>query len=277
VLAGLAQDGRTYFYVNPLEVVPPVAKRRYECHLVKTQRVPWFGCACCPPNVARLFASLGAYTCSKTPDGLALHLYAGGVVQFEAGGVPVRLHVTTEYPWKERVELSVEPATPAEFALHLRLPGWCRNPHLTLNGRPLEPEKLHGYARVSRVWQTGDKLVLDLPMPVERVHADVRVSAAAGLVALQRGPVVYCVEEKDNGPHLAALSLPRESPLTAHFAPDLLGGCVILEGTARRTEPGAKLYTTEPVRQQAVRLCAVPYALWANRGEGEMRVWLRES
>ena len=157
------------------------------------------------------------------------------------------------------------------------MPGWCRTPHLSLNGRPLEPEKVSGYARLSRVWRTGDKLVLDLPMPVERVHADVRVSAAAGLVALQRGPVVYCVEEKDNGPHLAALNLPRESPLTAHFAPDLLGGCVILEGAARRTEPGTKLYTTEPVRQQAVRLCAVPYALWANRGEGEMRVWLRES
>ncbi len=277
VLAGLALDGCTYFYVNPLEVVPAVAKRRYDCHLVKTQRVPWFGCACCPPNVARLLASLGAYAYGQTPDGLALHLYAGGVVQFAAGAVPVRVHVTTEYPWKERVELSVEPATPAEFTLHLRLPGWCRTPHLSLNGRPLEAEKVHGYARVARVWRTGDKLVLDLPMPVERVHADVRVSSAAGLVALQRGPVVYCVEEKDNGPQLAALSLPRESPLTAHFVPDLLGGCTILEGAARRTEPGAKLYTTEPARLQAVRLCAVPYALWANRGEGEMRVWLRET
>jgi len=277
VLAGLALDGRSYFYVNPIEVVPPVAKRRYECHLVKTQRVPWFGCACCPPNVARLFASLGEYVCSKTADGMALHLYAGGVMQFEAGAVPVRLHVTTEYPWKERVKLSVEPATPAEFTLHLRLPGWCRTPHVSLNGRPLELEKLHGYALITKVWRTGDKLVLDLPMPVERVHADVRVSAAAGLVALQRGPVVYCVEEKDNGPHLAALSLPRESPLTAHFVSDLLGGCTIIEGNARRKEPGGQLYTTESARQTAVRLCAVPYALWANRGEGEMRVWLRES
>jgi DUF1680 family protein len=277
VLAGLAQDGRTYFYVNPLEVVPPVAKRRYECHLVKTQRVPWFGCACCPPNVARLFASLGAYAYSQVADGLAVHLYAGGVVEFGAGGVPVRVHVTTEYPWKERIELSVEPATAAAFTLYLRLPGWCRTPHLSVNGSPVKVESVHGYFPLRRVWQRGDRVGLDLPMPVERVHADVRVSAAAGLVALQRGPVVYCIEEKDNGPHLAALSLPRESPLTAHFAPDLLGGCTILEGAARRTEPGTKLYTTEPGRQQAVRLCAVPYALWANRGEGEMRVWLRET
>lgn len=277
VLSGLALDGRTYFYVNPLEVVPPVAKRRYECHLVKTQRVPWFGCACCPPNVARLFASLGAYVCSRTPDGLAVHLYAGGEMSFTVGTVPVRVHVKTEYPWKEHVELSVDLPAAAGFTLHLRLPGWCRAPRLSINGSLVKPDLVHGYAQLRRKWQPGDRIGLELPMPVERVHADVRLAAAAGLVALQRGPVVYCVEEKDNGPQLAALSLPRESPMTAHFVPDLLGGCTIIEGPARRTEPGEKLYTTEPARQMAVRLCAVPYALWANRGEGEMRVWLREA
>ena len=114
-------------------------------------------------------------------------------------------------------------------------------------------------------------------MPVERVRADARVSAAAGQVALQRGPVVYCVEEADNGPHLAALSLPRASELKARVVPDLLGGCVVLEGPALRSATGGSLYSTEPVRQTAVQLRAVPYALWANRGEGEMRVWLRES
>ncbi len=277
VLAGLALDGRTFFYVNPLEIVPAVAKRRFECHLVKTQRVPWFGCACCPPNVARLFASLGAYAYSRTSDGLAMHLYAGGDVQFEAGGTAVRLHVTTEYPWQERIELAVSLAQPAEFTLHLRLPGWCRAPHLGLNGHPVAIENVQGYARLRRQWRPGDKVVLDLPMPVERVHADARVTAAAGQVALQRGPIVYCVEQADNGAELAALSLPRSAPLQAHFVPDLLGGCVVIEGQAVRTEHGGALYGTEPARTTAVRLCAVPYALWANRGEGEMRVWLRET
>jgi hypothetical protein len=277
VLAGLALDGRGYFYVNPLEVVPAVAKRRYECHLVKTQRVPWFGCACCPPNVARLFASLGDYACSQTAEGLALHLYAGGKISFSAGTVPVRLQVTTEYPWKERVELLVEPATAVEFTLQLRLPGWCRAPKLHLNGDLLPADAVRGYAALRRVWQKGDRVVLEFPMPVERVHADARVFAAAGQVALQRGPVVYCIEEVDNGPHLAALTLPRESPLAVHFMPDLLGGCPIIEGLARRTEPGEQLYSPQPPRQVQVRLCAVPYALWANRGEGEMRVWVRET
>ncbi|MDQ5977829.1 MAG: uncharacterized protein QG602_801 [Verrucomicrobiota bacterium] len=277
VLAGLALAGRTYFYVNPLEVVPAVAKRRFECHLVKTQRVPWFGCACCPPNVARLFASLGAYAYAQLTDGLAVHLYAGGDVSFTVGSVPVQLRVTTEYPWKERVEFTVEAAAAVEFTLHLRLPGWCRTPHLEVNDRPVRPDVNRGYARVRRTWQRGDKVTLDLPMPVERVHADARVAAAAGQVALQRGPIVYCVEQADNGAQLSALSLPRSSPLKAHFAPDLLGGCVIIEGQALRTGSGDKLYTTEPAPVASVALCAVPYALWANRGEGEMRVWLRES
>jgi uncharacterized protein len=277
VLAGLALDGRTFFYVNPLEVVPAVAKRRFECHLVKTQRVPWFGCACCPPNLARMLASLGDYAFGLTGDGLAVHLYLGGSIRFQAGKVPVTLQVTTEYPWQERVEIVVSATSPATFTLHLRLPGWCRAPHLSLNGQPVEMERVQGYARLQRTWQPGDKLVLDLPMPVERVHADARVAAAAGQVALQRGPVVYCVEQVDNGAELSALSLPRANPLKAHYVADLLGGCVIIEGQAVRTEPGGALYGTEPLRTSSVRLCAVPYALWANRGEGEMRVWLRES
>ncbi len=277
VLAGLALDGRTFFYVNPLEVVPAVAKRRYECHLVKTQRVPWFGCACCPPNIARLLASIGDYAWSQTADGVAVHLHAGGTVRFNAGAHAVSLDVKTDYPWEGHVEFLVQSAQPVEFTLHLRLPGWCRAPHLQVNGSPVAAENVHGYAALRRTWRAGDRVVLDLPMPVERVHADARVSAAAGQVALQRGPVVYCVEQADNGAALSALSLPRSNPLKAHFVPGMLGGCVIIEGQAVRTEHGGQLYATEPARTTAVRLCAVPYALWANRGEGEMRVWLRET
>lgn len=277
VLAGLALDGRTYFYVNPLEVVPAVAKRRYECHLVKTQRVPWFGCACCPPNVARTLASLGDYAFSRTADGLAVHLYVGGEVRFSAGDATATLTVTTEYPWRERVELKVGLERPAGFALRLRLPGWCRSPWLRLNGQPVAPAMEAGYAVLTRTWAPGDQLTLDLPMPVERIRADARVAAAAGQVALQRGPVVYCVEEADNGPQLAALRLPAQSLLLARHDPALLGGCTVIEGPAERTLPGAALYRAEPAEIRGAMLRAIPYALWANRGEGEMRVWLRES
>ncbi len=277
VLAGLALDGRSYFYVNPLEVVPALAKRRYECHLVKTQRVPWFGCACCPPNVARLFAGLGDYVYSSTADGLAVHLYAGGSAAFEAGPVPVRLEVRTAYPWEERIELIVEPEEAAVFTLWLRLPGWCRGPRLALNGTPQTIEPVAGYAGLRRRWSRGDRVELVLPMPVERVWADARVAAAAGQVALQRGPVVYCVEEIDHGRPLAVLSLPRTAAIEARFDAELLGGCVVLEGGAVRTTTAETLYSTAMPMTTTVPLRAVPYALWANRGEGEMRVWLRES
>ncbi|HUG11612.1 MAG TPA: beta-L-arabinofuranosidase domain-containing protein [Opitutaceae bacterium] len=277
VLAGLALDGRTFFYVNPLEVVPAVAKRRHDTHLVKTQRVPWFGCACCPPNVARLLASIGDYACSRVADGIALHLYFGGSVAIELGGTEVRLAIRTRYPWEGRVEIEFESASVTEFTLHLRVPGWCRALLLEVNGVETRIEAVSGYARVRRRWGRGDRIVLDLPMPVERVRADPRVTSAAGQVALQRGPIVYCVEEIDNGPILAALSLPRGATLEARFDSDLLNGCAVVEGEALRTPAADALYSTEAPIPVPVHFRAVPYALWANRGEGEMRVWLRES
>lgn len=277
VQSGMSLDGTKFFYVNPLELIPAVAKRRYECHLVKTQRVGWFGCACCPPNVARLFASLGEYVASQRPDGLALHLYAEGDLRFTAGGQEVRLTVRTDYPWTEAIAIEVNPAAPVACALQLRIPGWCRGAKLTVNGQPQALAPVEGYAAVRRTWQPGDKLVLTLPMPVERVHADPRVATVAGKVALQRGPIVYCFEEPDNGADLAALALPRTAPLAARHEAALLGGCVVIETSGTREPAAPALYTAAPPAAKSVALRAIPYGLWANRGEGEMRVWLRES
>ncbi len=277
VQSGMSVDGTKFFYVNPLEVIPAVTKRRYECHLFKTQRVGWFGCACCPPNVARLFASLGEYLASQRADGLALHLYADSDLRFNAAGGEVRLAVRTDYPWDEKVAIEVRPSAPAAFTLHLRIPGWCRQARLAVNGETLPLSPVNGYMALHRTWQPGDKIDLTLPMPVERVHADPRVAQVAGRVALQRGPVVYCFEEVDNGTNLAALALPRRATLTARPEPELLGGCVIIEGEGARDPQAASLYQTEPPAPSPVALRAVPYGLWANRGEGEMRVWIRES
>lgn len=277
VQSGMSVDGTKFFYVNPLEVIPAVTKRRYECHLFKTQRVGWFGCACCPPNVARLFASLGEYVASQRTDGLALHLYADCDLRFTAAGGEVRLAVRTDYPWTEEIAIEVKPAAAAEFTLHLRIPGWCRGARLTLNGEPRPLAPVNGYVALTRTWRPGDKLALTLPMPVERIHADPRVATVAGRVALQRGPVVYCFEEADNGATLSALALPRTAPLTARHDPALLGGCVVIEGPGVRDEITPDLYQTAPPATAPVPLRAIPYGLWANRGEGEMRVWLRES
>ncbi len=277
VLSGMSLDGTKFFYVNPLELIPAVAKRRYECHLVKTQRVGWFGCACCPPNVARLLASLGEYVASQRPDGLALHLYAECDLRFAVAGVGVRLAVRTDYPWTEAVALEVQPESPQEFTLHLRVPGWCRGARLAVNGAAHALAPVDGYAALRRVWRAGDRVELTLPLPVERVRADPRVATVAGCVALQRGPVVYCLEQADNGALLAALSLPHAAELTARHDPALLGGCVVIEGPGLRLPTGLALYQTTPPEPAAQSLRAIPYGLWANRGEGEMRVWIRET
>jgi uncharacterized protein len=277
VLAGMSLDGTKFFYVNPLEVTPAVAKRRRECHLVRTQRVGWFGCACCPPNVARVLSSLGEYLASRQPDGLAVHLYAEASLRFDAGGTEVRLDMATAYPWDGEVNVTVRPAAPVTFALRLRVPGWSRGATLHLNGEARALTSERGYVTLRREWQPGDQVTLHLPMPVERVRADPRVATVAGCVALQRGPLVYCVEQIDNGPHLAALTLPTDSVLTPRQEDILPGGAVVLTGRAWREAPADKLYQTTPHSAGPVLLRAIPYAWWANRGEGEMRVWIRET
>jgi hypothetical protein len=168
-------------------------------------------------------------------------------------------------------------ATAAAFTLHLRIPGWCRGARLTLNGRPQPLAPVDGYVALQRTWQPGDALVLTLPMPVERVHADPRVTTVAGQVALQRGPLVYCFEEADHGANLAALALPRTAELTARADAAFLGGCVVIESTGTRDQTTPTLYSTTTPVAAPVALRAIPYGLWANRGEGEMRVWIRES
>jgi hypothetical protein len=146
-----------------------------------------------------------------------------------------------------------------------------------VNGQPHALAPVNGYAALRRVWQPGDRVGLTLPMPVERVRADPRVATAAGCVALQRGPVVYCLEEPDNGANLAALTLPRSAVLTARHDAALLGGCVVIEGEGGRSGPSPTLYRTTPSPLAPQALRAIPYGLWANRGEGEMRVWIHES
>ncbi|MFZ9681631.1 MAG: glycoside hydrolase family 127 protein, partial [Cephaloticoccus sp.] len=226
VLAGMALDGKTFFYVNPLEVRPAEAKRRYDQHYVKTKRVPWFGCACCPPNIARTLASLAYYTHSVQADGLALHLYTDCTLEADVAGTKLQLAVATDYPWDGRVKVAVHPAAATRFTLRLRLPGWCVNPTVQVNGSAvaLAANTRTGYVHLAREWRAGDVVELDFPMPVQRVRAHPQVVHALGCVALQRGPMVYCLEEADNGAHLGSLRLPKSAPLTAQFAANELGG-----------------------------------------------------
>jgi hypothetical protein len=273
VLPGLSLDGQHYFYQNPL------------ADDGSHRRQPWFGCACCPPNVARLLASLPGYFYSASEGAIWVHLYAEGAATVELdGNRSVRLRQRTRYPWDGRVEIQVEDE--AEFALMLRVPAWCEEgTAIEVNGESVDAELFPGsYANIRRTWCSGDTINLHLPMPVRRVECHPYVAENAGRVALMRGPLLYCAEQTDNpGVDLRDLLLESREP-TVCFEPDLLGGVAVVQGEARSAAPGEgwedHLYRTVRPREGdkrtvATRVTVVPYYAWANREPGAMRVWLR--
>jgi hypothetical protein len=265
ILSGVSQDGTKFFYVNPLESAGT------------HHRSPWFGCACCPPNVTRTLAALGGYAYAASADSLYVNLYLQGSAQAKVGDTAVALKVTTEYPWDGKVELELTPAAPAKFALRLRVPGWCQHAGVAVNrGAVYVPVIERGYLVLDREWKRGDRVELDLPMPVQRVAANPQVKADQGLLALQRGPIVYCLEQCDQAKPLAALWLPLEARLKAAREPGLLGGVVTVTGEARAVSDQQwrrKLYQPAAAAE-GVALKAIPYYAWDNRQPGAMKVWL---
>ena len=268
VLSGVSQDGTRFFYVNPLESTG------------NHRRSPWFGCACCPPNVTRTLAALGGYAYATGNNALYVNLYIQGAAKVRLGNTETTLKVTTEYPWDGKVKLELLPAAPVPISLRLRVPGWCQNVRLAVNGSPVVPPDIErGYAVLEREWKRGDKVQLDFAMPVERIAANPKVTADHGLLALQRGPLVYCLEQCDNADPLSALWLAPDATLKAAREPGLLGGVVTITGDAQAATPqkwGRSLY--QPAAPSTkVPLKAIPYYAWANRQPGAMKVWLPTS
>ncbi|HEX7713305.1 MAG TPA: beta-L-arabinofuranosidase domain-containing protein [Bacillota bacterium] len=284
-LSGISLDGMSYFYVNPLEVFPEAAARRHDLEHVKPERRQWFGCACCPPNIARLIGSLGQYIYSREDERLYVHLYIGNEARFSMHGTPVSLKLQTDYPWDGRIILQVHPEQPVSFALGLRIPGWCRKFSLAINGAAVARPVLNGgYLFLEREWSAGDQVELVLDMPVELMQANPLVREDAGRVAIERGPLVYCLEETDNGANLPDISMSREAEFEVEYAPDLLGGITVIKGKAgRAVGDGWDNALYQPVNTHArlhdrfrpVTVTAIPYAFWGNRIPGEMLVWIR--
>jgi DUF1680 family protein len=279
IISGMSLDGTAFFYVNPLEALPKASLKDPRMRHVKVERQKWFGCACCPPNLARIIASLGGYVHSFREDALYTHLYIGGEARFSLGGRGVRVETETSYPWEGRVELSftVE-GDGAEFAYGLRIPGWCPFAGAWLNGEelPLRPEE--GYALVRRRWKTGDRLRLDFAMPVTVLEARPQVRQDAGRVAVSRGPLIYWLEEADNGGELGRLRLTGDPCFAVEEAPEVLGGVRVIRAQGKRLKDwpeGERLYRPrEEGAHEEVSLRFIPYYAWANRGPGEMTVWL---
>lgn len=286
VLSGISLDGTKFFYANPLEVYP-AAYEEQGLDLggaVAPVRQEWFGCACCPPNIARLLASLGQYIYSQSQNGISVDLYIQSQATIDLSGEKIVLSQRTEYPWDEKITIDILPEKQSKFTLALRIPEWCRGFKVKVNDAYVEDvqDKIHkGYFRLERNWEPGDQVELELQMPIERMEAHPAVRENAGRIALQRGPIVYCLEEVDNGPNLANIVIPREEELKAELKPDLLGGVTIIRGKAwRRSSAGWGDTLYRPIAEgktdrEECNITAVPYFAWCNREPGEMLVWIR--
>ena len=272
-ISGVSVDGRTFFYENPL------------ASSGKHHRRAWFDCACCPPNIARMLASLGGYAYSEGDHDAWVHLYAQGVGKLQLADTEVSIEQTTRYPWDGTVKLQVSAERSSVFALHLRIPGWCQRYTVSVNGEhnPAWETVQDGYVAIKRQWVTGDAVELHLHMPVQYVVAHPKVQQMQGRVAIQRGPVVYCAESVDNQPValgsiLIKTSVAADAAFSATFRPGLLGGVTVLQGAASvdsSTTWDKALYQFLPQSRKQVGLTLIPYYAWDNREPGEMRVWFR--
>ncbi len=267
ILSGVSLAGDRFFYTNPLESTGD------------HQRQPWFSCACCPPNIARLLASFGEYLFGVGEREIFVHQYAAcqSVIGFD--DARVGLNIGTDYPFDEKILIQIDLENECEFTLALRIPGWCKNARFMLNNQEVASGKIEkGYAKIRRVWRDGDCVELILPTPVLEMKAHPKVSACAGRVALQRGPVVYCLEQADNGEGLHRLVLPAvqkwavDSNVTKKQPFPVIKGLAFFE-----THENEDLYVPD-VRTKFVEkgITAVPYFSWGNREPGEMLVWLRK-
>ncbi len=245
-LAGISLSSDRFFYVNPLASAG--------AH----HRKPWYGTACCPSQISRFLPSVGGYVYAVSPDALWVNLYIGSSTAVKVGGTSVGVDMTTEYPWKGDIRIAISPKRTKTFGVRLRIPQWSEDCYtVKVNGETVPATLAEGYVTLSRKWRKGDEISLSLDMTPKVVAADPRVKADEGRRAIQRGPLVYCLEETDN-PAIADAVLEEDAALETAFDQQLLGGV-----------------TTVTAHQKSGELKFIPYYAWDNREPGRMEVWVR--
>ena len=274
MLAGVSLDGTKYFYMNPLEVWPERCEKRQDLH-IHAERQGWFGCACCPPNVLRTLTGLSRYLFTVGENTLYVDQYVSAEAEAALDAGAMRFSLDARLPWQGDVRMTILTDV-ARCAVAFRIPSWTDGWSMSVNGAAVAPELRGGYAVVERAFRAGDCIELALTMPVRRMRASMHTPNYAGRTAIMRGPLVYCMEEIDNGAELWNLELlPGEAMVEER--PELLGGVQTIRLPGRRSASGEALYSDEPPTAQEVELTFVPYYAWGNRGRGEMSVWVRQA
>jgi uncharacterized protein len=285
ILSSPGLDGASFFYVNPLmlrngryvrlSANPPEEQK-------SSGRPEWHKVACCPSNTMRLRASLSSYFVTSNDTGFQIHQYSNMAISFKDSQITVE----TEYPWDGQIKITVAESSDKPWALALRVPGWCQNFDMKINGQDSNGSLQKGYVTLERIWKAGDVLEANFTMPPFLVEADPRVDDLRGCVAIQRGPMVYCLEEHDQEPEVNLLDLMIDTgaEIISRKQTELLGSVVTLETTGylsnRSGWQGNNLY--RPVASgnkgsssgRKLKLTAIPYYAWGNRGLKSMRVWI---
>ncbi|HTI11461.1 MAG TPA: beta-L-arabinofuranosidase domain-containing protein [Puia sp.] len=280
-LDGLSLSGDRFFYGNPL--ASKGGRTRKE----------WYGTACCPSNIARLVASLGNYIYGMTDKGILVNLYIGSHTRLPVGKREVDIRMETGYPWKGQVRLRVDPVSKGEWDLALRIPGWLQEPvpgglysyegagkpaailpRIAVNGKPVEYKMENGYAILHRTWKKGDQIDMELPMTVQKVRGRPEIKQDSNRVALQYGPLLYCVEGADNGANVWNIILPGNARFETTYNPSLLGGVNTIRFDVKTATVSSDGETITTTTRQAT---AIPYFAWCNRGGDPMQVWIPRS
>ncbi len=280
LISGVGLDGKTFFYTNAMQVTNGVTH-----HELEPERSGWFECSCCPTNMARFLPSLSGYMYAQKDNNVFVNLFIAGTANMEIGNKKVSIVQSNNYPWNGALSFAVTPEVPTNFAIHIRIPGWARAEaipsdlyafqnksaakiSLKLNGKAVAYKVENGYAVINRQWKKGDNIQLNLPMEVKKVIANKALVDDKGKTALQRGPIIYCAEWKDNGGTVSHLAIPANATFKPVAEPNLLNGVTVLKGEI--------LSKTKGEAAKKVELTAIPYYSWANRGKGEMTVWFPE-
>lgn len=280
LLSGIAMDGRHFFYVNPLEVVPEVAEYNPTMRHVKTTRQKWFGVACCPTNIARTLASLGNYMYAVSENTLYSNLFINSEIHAELSNGTVEISIDADYPKSGEVSYKVTQEKACEFTLAIRKPGYSANTTVKVNGVETEYTLDKGYIYLNRVWEPQDEVIVVFDVEFRFVHCNPRVRDNIGKIALMKGPWVYCLEEIDNGEYLNSIKVDENCKVQALYDENLLCGtmCAVFSGERiDYDKAGNTLYENSKPSYKPVTLKAIPYCEWNNRGKGEMIVWMREA
>ena len=277
VLGGMNYEGNRFFYVNPLESVPKVCKENPQRYHVKPIRQKWFACACCPPNIARLIGGLWEYIYTASEDRVNVHLYIAGQADVRLQDGTLHIRQETAYPLEGSVRFEVQADTDRELALALRIPRWAKHYTVTLACEKVQPDTVeNGYVIFRRNWKEKTEICLDMEMKAQFIAVNKNVRYDLGRAAIIRGPLVYCLEEADNGPGLDEIILDTSCELREEMTSDWNGSVRLTAQGWRVSAPDTdELYMPYQSVKERVQVKAVPYYLWNNRGEGEMQVFTR--